>query len=437
MKSTKCVTVTKVGKPGTQGWLSMDAKAGDRNIKVSPIGNISVGDKIRLDIETLGHGIEWVTVKKVGTQSVRNTFRGPLAANEDPGTGLDLTGKLKFNHSSNLPFSVWGTGISFTPASAFAHSSNEPVLPLGTGITLDQPLSNDHDINSIIRDEKVTTAGYQGTPAPDQWFGGPALSTRAGNMVLRDAVGNVVDGLNYGLIVDPWAAEGYQASAGTGENGCVVPAPGMGGGGPRGAQTATASQPNRSAGRYPDGTDTDSNCRDFLLQNTLSMLGASSVGSTNIKVPTVANLTIGQKVIIDKGANSETAIVALIGTAGGTTVATATTAGATVIPVASVTGFTAGQTITIDNGANLETAVVASVTQGRQNFGGGGGNANASPASSITLTTALKKVHSAGVQVSGTGLTLASPLTMAHESGTQIASNVPTPGEPNQFIRRP
>ncbi len=85
------VTITNVGKPGTQAWLSMDAKAGDRNIKVSSVANISVGDKIRLDIDSKGHGIETVTVKSVGTQSVRNTFNGPLKANEDPGTGLDLT----------------------------------------------------------------------------------------------------------------------------------------------------------------------------------------------------------------------------------------------------------------------------------------------------------------------------------------------------------
>ena len=68
------VTITSIGKPGTQGMLSMDAKAGDTNIKVFPIGDISVGDKIRLDVESVGHGIEWVTVTAVGTQSVRNTF---------------------------------------------------------------------------------------------------------------------------------------------------------------------------------------------------------------------------------------------------------------------------------------------------------------------------------------------------------------------------
>ena len=134
------VTVTAVGKPGTQAWLTADAKAGDTNIKVSSVANISVGDKIRLDIDSVGHGIETVTVTNVGTQSARNAFNGPLN-DAQLGTGLDLAEPLKFNHSANMPFSVRGTGISFQPATAFAHSSNEPLLPLGTGITLDKPLA--------------------------------------------------------------------------------------------------------------------------------------------------------------------------------------------------------------------------------------------------------------------------------------------------------
>ncbi len=432
LEKYEVVTITKVGKAGTQAWLSMDAKAGDRNIKVSSVENITAGDKIRLDIASKGHGIETVTVKKVGTQSARNTFNGPLKANEDPGTGLELTAKLKFNHASNMPFSVRGTGISFEPASAFAHSSNEPVLALTSGLTLDQPLSNNHDIDDVVRDEKVTTAGYQGTVSPNQWFGGPALSSQAGNMILRDAEGNVVDGLNYGLLVDPWAAEGYQAASGANESGCYVPSPSAMGGGRQGF-SPSASQPNKSSGRYPDGTDTDFNCRDFAVQNTVTTSVAAPAGSNNLKVATVTGLSIGQKVIVDAGANSETAIIAVIGTTGGSTVSTATAAGATVIPVASVNGFSAGQTITVDDGANRETAVVASVTAGRMNFGGGN---NQGTPSSITVTVPLVKAHATGVQVSGSGLTLASPLKKAHAGGAQIASNVPTPGEPNQYTRR-
>ena len=421
------VTVTAVGKPGTQAWLSAEAKPGDKNIKVSSVANISIGDKIRLDIDSKGHGIETVTVTRVGTQSVRSANRGPLSATEDAGTGLDLAEPLKFNHASNMPFSCWGTGISFEPATAFAHSSNEPVLPLGTGITLDKPLTKDHPIDAIVYDSKVTTAGYQGTPVPNQLFGGPALSSMAGNMVLRDIAGNVVDGLNYGGIVDPWTAEGYQSTSGAGEFGNFVPSPGMGRGF-RGGNPASASQPNRSSGRYPDGADNDNHRRDFQVQGTLNLLTASPAGSNNIKVASVADFSAGQKVIIETGTNSEDAVIKTIGTTGGTTVGTATIAGATVIQVASTAGFTAGQTITIDNGANSETAVVVSVTGGGR--GGQGG-------ASITISAPLTIAHAVGAQVSGTGITFTTPLTKSHEIGAQVTSNLPTPGAPNQYTRKP
>ena len=342
------VTVTAVGKPGTQAWLAADAKAGDTNIKVSSVANISVGDKIRLDIDSVGHGIETVTVTNVGTQSA---FNPNNVRSGDPGTGLDLAAPLKFNHAANIPFSVRGTGISFQPATAFAHSSNEPVQPLGTGITLDKPLANDHAINAVVRDAAVTTAGYQGTPAPNQWFGGPALAN-AGNMVLRDAAGLVVDSLNYGGLVDPWAAEGYQAASGAGRVAAACLRPARAGGGFGGRGGPAAGTPNRSAGRFPDGADTDSNCRDFQLQTATTLAAASAAGANNIKVASVADFAAGQTIIIDTGANRETAVIATVGTAGATTVGTATEAGATVIPVASAAGFSAGQTITIDSGAN-------------------------------------------------------------------------------------
>ena len=423
------VTVTAVGKQGTQAWLSADAKAGDTTIKVSSVDNISVGDRIRLDIDSVGHGIETVTVTRVGTQSARNTSRGPLA-DTDTGTGLDLAEPLKFDHASNIPFSVRGTGINFQPATAFAHSSNEPVLPLGTGITLDRPLDNDHEINAVVRDAAVATAGYQGTPAPNQWFGGPALGPSAGNMVLRNAAGMVVDSLNYGGLVDPWAAEGYQAKSGAGESGCSAPAPGAGGFGfgfgRRGVPAAAT--PDRSAGRFPDGLDTDSNCRDFMLQATTTLSAGSAAGTNNIKVAGLSDFGVGQTIIIDSGANRETAVIAVVGTAGGTTVGTATDAGATDIPVDGTAGFSTGQIIIIDNGANRERAMVASIT--RRGFGGFGGG-------TITVAAPLRFAHAEGAQVAGTGINLTTSLTRAHDSGAQVAGDVPTPGAPNRYYRKP
>jgi hypothetical protein len=483
-------TVTAVGKPGTQAYLGADAPAGATNIKVTSVANISAGDKIRLDIDSVGHGIETVTVTSVGTKANQTNLTADVSAGATnikvrnvsgfavgdtitvgtpaskevvtataigapgrrgagidftpalaqahvhdesvvaPGTGLNLAAALRFNHAANMPFSDRGTGIAFQPAAAFAHASNEPVQPLGTGITLDKPLAHDHEINASARDAAVTTAGYRGTPAPDQWFGGPELTTNAplfgrtisvkeGSMVLRDAAGLVVDSLNYGGLVDPWAAEGYQAISGMGKSGCFAPAPGAGAGsGP----FASAGAVTASAGRFPDGADTGNNCADFLTQATATLSASSAAGATNVKVTGVEGFDAGQTVRIDAGADLETAVIATVGTAGATLVRAATDANATAIPVANVTGFREGQTIAIDGGANSESAVIASIhTWGE---------------TSIVVKSPLTHAHAAGAPVSGTGITLTTALTRAHAIGAQVADNVPTPGASNKYSRR-
>ena len=108
----------------------------------------------------------------------------------------------------------------------------------------------------------------------------------------------------------------------------------------------------------------------------------------------------GQAIMIDSGANQETAVIATVGTPGATTVDTATAVGATTIPVASAFGFRPGQTITIDSGANSETAVVVSAPR--------------RGAATITVAAPLTLAHAAGAQVSGTGITLATALTRMH-----------------------
>ncbi len=238
-------------------------------------------------------------------------------------------------------------------------------------------------------------------------------------MVLRDAAGLVVDSLNYGLLVDPWASKGYQAVSGAGQSGCRVPAPGPAGGfGP----AAPPSMMNRSAGRFPDGADTDSNCADFLLQTATTLPMGSAAGATNIKVLSVADFAAGQTILIGAGADLETTVIATVGTAGATTVGVSTRVGATAIPVPGPVGFNPGQTITIDSGGNQETAVVGPIVGGR------GG-------ASITVTAPLAFEHAAGAQVSGTGITLTSALTKAHASGAPVARSLPTPGAPNQYFR--
>jgi hypothetical protein len=460
-------TITAVGKPGTQESLATDARAGATTIQVTSVKDISSGDKIRLDIDSVGHGIETVTVAKVGTQAERTMLVADASAGathirvrnvsgfaagdkvilgtpvsqktytitavtdapgatgidfspafaeahsdgEDVvriGTGLKLTEPLHFTHAANLPFSVRGTGITFEPATKFAHSSDEPVQSLGTGITLDRPLANEHGIDAVVYDEKVDTAGYQGKPQPDQWFGGPELSSAAGSMVLRDASGHVADSLNYGLVVDPWAAEGYQGNSPSRRSGCRAPAP------------DTASGAGTSVGRFPDGADTDSNCQDFLAEPATILAAASPAGAANIKVESVMGFRVGQSIRIDAGAESETETIARVGTAGATTVRVASSVGAAVISVARTAGFGRGDTITVGSGNDEETAVLVSANR----YGG-----------TVTVSKPLSYKHEVGDHLSGTGITLAGGLVHPHDKMSSIAGDASTPGSPNRYYR--
>jgi non-reducing end alpha-L-arabinofuranosidase len=183
---------------------------------------------------------------------------------------------------------------------------------------------------------------------------------------------------------------------------------------------ATVAEAYKSAGRFPDGADTDSNCDDFHVQAAATLAVASSAGGNNVKVTSVQGFEAGQTILIDSGANQESGVIATVGTPGATTLESATSSGATTLPVANAFSFRPGQTITIDDRGNQETAVVSN-----------GGGRRGPPA--ITVNAPLKLAHAAGAQVSGSGISLAAGLTRAHTAGAQIANNLPSPGAPNRY----
>jgi len=422
LEKYEVVTVTEVGKPGTQAYLSMDAHPGETNIKLSSTENISVGDKIRLDIDSKDHGIEWVTVKAVGTASVRNTFNGPLGPDEDPGTGVELEEPLKYFHSSNMPYAVNGTGISFEPATKFDHSSNEPVLALVYAIELKEPLKGAHDTDEAVVDAKVVNAGYQGCVPADQLFGGPVLASTSGNITLRDAKNNIVDALNYGAIVDPWLGEGFQGQSGLDEPGNFVAVPAVQQRGFPGAAAPAATPPDLSAGRYPDGADADDNENDFKVQLAFNLAAPAQAGDINIKMNNVEGIIIGQRLFV----NGEEVIAANIGTQGYTTLSADVKAGTSVVAVASAQSFKLGQEVFVGD----EKAVVAELRPVRRGF-----RAPVSPLQpdTIVLSAPLKSAHAAGEALAGSGVTLSKPLKSQYASGTPVTGNVPTPGAPNRY----
>ncbi|WP_263418121.1 arabinofuranosidase catalytic domain-containing protein [Terriglobus albidus] len=406
------VTVKSVGKASTQTVLAGAASSRATDIKVVAASNISVGDMLTVSTGSLK---EIVKVSSIGSAQ----------ANGD--TDIILTSPLRFDHMTGVDVADPGTGITFEPATKFTHMSGDAVQALGTGVTLDRPLSRSHPYGAYIAGIATSSAGYQGSPMPDQWFGtslsnptvaqnpaGP-FANNAGSLALEDPTGKiVVDALVYGTrqsnssgngtITSPELAtlEGDQS-----QGGCIVVAPAMVGGG------------GTSVGRFPDGADSDSNCIDFASQAATNVAAASEAETSNIKVIGTAGFTAGRTVMIGSGTERETATIANVGTSGATSSTAATTAGSTVIPVLSTAGFTTGQTIMIGSGANTEAAVVRSV--GRR------GNA------SITIETPLAHLYEPGTFVAGTGITFTSPLKKGHPIGSPVVSDLPTPGASNTY----
>ena len=276
------------GQAGHAGPPGGARAAGSTNIKVTYVANISAGDKIQLDIDSVGHGIETVTVRSVGTQ------RRDAAAPEDPGTGLDLAAPLKFNHSANIPFSDRGTGspssrrrpLPTRATSPFSRSApaSRWTSPWPATMRSMRWSATPRSRRPATRGRRSPTSGSgvpPSRPAPATWccVTPPAWSSTASTTAASSTHG---------------PRRVTRQPPEPGQSGCYVPAPGAGRGGSAASAAPAAGGPNRSAGRFPDGLDTDSNCSDFLLQTATTLSAASAAGATNIKVASVADFSAGQ-----------------------------------------------------------------------------------------------------------------------------------------------
>jgi len=427
--------VTSVGKAPTQTTLAAAAKAGDTTIKVAANSNMTLGDTL---IISTGARKEIAVVKQILKEVSAPVGGGSgQSANSNANVGeVELSAPLKINHMLGVDVSDRGTGISFSPATRFVHKSGDAVQALGSGITLENKLAKKHEFGAPVINSLNTTAGYQGAKKPNLWYGNP-FSSSAGSIALKNASGALlVDAIVYGTQQSSSSANGtvpspeiatFEGDQSQGGNIVVPPTQG------RGQLASGGVQPSKSAGRFPDGADTDNNKNDFFFQNAINLLIATERGSSNIKVASVSDFIKGQKIVIGSGNSSETAVIASVGTAGGTSLGVATNTGSKVILVGSAEGFNIGQTIKIDNESNQENSIVSSIAIARRRFGG---QRNNSPMDTIIVAEPLKFAHIVGVPVSGSGIILTAPLNKTHASGSPVASNVPTPGEPNLYIRK-
>lgn len=174
--------------------------------------------------------------------------------------------------------------------------------------------------------------------------------------------------------------------------------------------------------------------------NNTTLAGPAAAGTTKIEVASVSGLAAGNVLSVDLGTGTpESATIASVGTAprAATTLAADAATGDTNIKVTSVTNMVVGERVLIDGGfSNQEFDPITSV--GTAGPGGTGvtlANPLAGPhatgasaqdlGSGVTLTAPLSAAHVVGARVIntsslGTGITLAAPLTKAHAAGTTV-----------------
>ncbi len=175
------------------------------------------------------------------------------------------------------------------------------------------------------------------------------------------------------------------------------------------------------------------------MQTDTILAADSASGANNIKVASVADFAAGQTIIIDTGANRETAVIATVGTAGGTTVALPPRRARplSLSPARLALAPARPSPLTVARTWRRRWSPPSpAAAGGRGGFGGFGGGRGGFGGASITVAAPLKMAHAEEAQVSGSGITLTSALTKAHESGAPVGGSVPTPGAPNQYARR-
>ena len=130
----------------------------------------------------------------------------------------------------------------------------------------------------------------------------------------------------------------------------------------------------------------------------------TAVGDSVIKVASVTNMVAGEPVLLDTGANTETATIQTVGTAGATGTGVTLTAPLTLAHASGAAARDIGTGVTF-------TAPLAAAHAS--------GSAARDLGLGITLTAPISKAHAtnAATRDAGTGLVLTAPLTKAHPTG--------------------
>ena len=174
------------------------------------------------------HRQHHASVTRSGSTSTTRSRPSPSPRSARPARAAPASPWPRRCSSTTRPTCRSATGAPASPSARRRASPTRATSPCrrsAAASRLDQPLDRSHAIDEPVS-RRASRPRATRAPAPNQWFGGPALSTIAGSMALRDAAGLVADSLNYGNPGRPVARRGLPGAGRAPGSGCTVAAPG-------------------------------------------------------------------------------------------------------------------------------------------------------------------------------------------------------------------
>ncbi|WP_157592483.1 ThuA domain-containing protein [Solirubrobacter soli] len=435
--------------------LNQAAAAGATGVRLTSTTNRTVGETIWIDS---GAGAEQATIASIPTPAPASpapnvTLAAPLAGAHAANAAVASTyNTITSQIDTNGPIAIWGTSPTTLAAAAVAADTGVR-LASTTGRAVGDTLQLDRGANAeTVKIASIVTPA-PAAPAPNVTLASPLTKGHLSGIAVY--VPQVVDGkiLQSQTLTPIFADPRLNDPTDTVSNGA-------GGGAPRrmsidGTQiipktiamnTLTVGKHTTTVSLQDSGGNTAkytnvfavttsfadlSTVIDQLANNALNTTsnGALAVGAMGVRLSTPWGFRPGQTIVIDSGANQETATVAKALSPPptvNTTLTAAASAGATAVRIASYSsevlpggaqppsnnGPVVGQPIVLDTGAKQEVVTVAKHISPLP----------AAPAPNVILSAPLAYDHASGTATNLNNIILTAPLTKAHATGVTISN---------------
>ena len=400
-------TVSSVGSSATETSLASTASAGDTNVKLASVDGLAAGD-------TLNVGSEPVTIADIGTAATNTR----LSSGTTTIAGLPVPSYTGAHWVWNTPgaattaavgtifvrrdFNLTSGQLDNLNSAAFRINVDDGYYAYVNGTLVSSSnVANGWRTSQLVNVQPYLQAGSNVIAvAPNNTSAGAGSMIAALQLDFAPAA-NVPDNQVLLQSDSSWLTTG-QTCTDTPAN-CV---------------SVASNQPSNNPGTWT-GTDFndsswvaafDSGAYGIGPWNTLT--DPSSPSANNIKVASVTGFAAGDTILVDPGANQETATIASVGTAGDTGSGLTLTSNLTVVHATGLSVIDLskpGTGVTFTPALSNGHAVGASITD---------------PGSGVTFSPAVTHAHAAGTTIRGlgSGITFSPALSSGHATGAAVSS---------------